>query len=220
MITTFSETGFEAQRHAMVASQLRPNAVSDQRVVLAMATIPREEFLPGSVRELAYFDRLIPLGGGRYANAPMATARLLTQAELEPVDRVLLIGAAGGYTAAVLSTIVAEVVAVEVSPPLLAIARQALRTAGNVELVEGALQDGWAQRAPYDVLVVDGLVEQLPDDLVAQVRNGGRVVSGLMDGGVARLAAGRRTAGFSFQPFADAESAPLPGFALPSRFRF
>ena len=220
MITTFSETGFEAQRHAMVASQLRPNAVSDQRVVLAMATIPREGFLPASARELAYFDRLIPLGAGRYANAPMSTARLLTEAELEPADRVLLIGAAGGYTAAVLSTIVAEVVAVEVASPLLGIAREALRTTSNVELVERALQDGCPERAPYDVLVVDGLVEQLPESLVAQVRSGGRVVTGLMDSGVARLAAGRRTAGFALQPFADAEAAPLPGFAQPSSFRF
>lgn len=220
MTTTLSDTDFEAQRHAMVASQLRPNAVSDQRVVLAMATILREDFLPPAARELAYRDTVIPLGNGRYANLAMATARLLTEAELEPADRVLLIGAAGGYTAAVLSTMVAEVVAVETAPALLAIARQALGSVTNVRLVEAPLHEGYPDGAPYDVLLVDGMVEHLPDALVAQVRSGGRVVTGVMDHGVSRLAAGRRTAGFGLHAFADCEGAPLPGFAVPKRFQF
>jgi protein-L-isoaspartate(D-aspartate) O-methyltransferase len=220
MTMTATETTFETERRAMVASQLRPNMVTDQRIVLAMATIPREAFVPEASRALAYRDTLVPLGAGRYVNLPISTGRLLTEADLEPSDRVLLIGAGGGYAAAVLATVVAEVVAVESQPEALAIARAALQGAGNVRLVDAPLEAGCPEAAPYDVLLVDGVVEHLPDALVEQVRPGGRVVTGIMERGVARLAAGRRTAGFAVQPFVDYDSAPLPGFAVPKRFQF
>src|SRR3569623_3304878 len=109
---------FETLRHALVASQLRTNAVSDARVVAAMARVPREACLPGEVAALAYRDTAVPLAHGRAQNLPLATGKLLTAAELRADDRVLLIGAAGGYTAAVLADQVAEVVAVEVDPGL------------------------------------------------------------------------------------------------------
>ena len=211
----------EAMRHTMVASQLRTNAVSDQRVVAAMATVPREDFLPASVGPLAYRDTLIPLGGGRQANSAMATGRLLTAAGLRADDRVLLIGAAGGYTAAVLARIVAHVTAVESDPALIDLARRALIGVPTVTLHEGALAGGAPDGSPYDALIVDGAVEVLPDALVEQVAIGGRVAAALLDRGVSRLASGRRTAGgFALQPFADAEAAPLPGFAPPPRFSF
>ena len=220
MTTTFTDTGSDAARRAMVSSQLRTNAVSDQRIVAAMAQVVRERFLPAAVRDLAYRDATIPLGDARFANLPMATGRLLTEAQLDAGDRVLLIGAAGGYTAAVLALIVAQVVAVESDPALLAIAREALAGTGNVRLVDGPLEQGCADAAPFDVMVVDGAVEHLPAALVAQVRGGGRVVTGLLDGGVTRLASGSRTAGFALQSFADSDCAPLPGFAVPKRFQF
>lgn len=211
----------ETMRQAMVASQLRPNGVNDQRVVAAMATIEREEFLPAPARVLAYRDTTIALGAGRLANTPMATGRLLTEAALRAGDRVLLIGAAGGYAAAVLARIVAAVVAVESDPALAAIARRALAAMPNVTLHEAPLTEGAPGGAPYDVMVVDGAVERLPAALVDQVAIGGRVVSGLIDRGVSRLASGRRTpGGFALQPFADSECAPLPGFAAPAGFRF
>ena len=210
-----------APRHAMVASQLRPNAVTDERVVAAMASIPREDFLPADVCAIAYADRAIPLGRGRATNPPLATARLLTAAELEPADRVLLVGAGGGYAAAVLAGLVAEVTALESDEGLLAIARAALAETGHVRLAEGPLAEGWAAGAPYDVLMIDGAVEMLPDAMIAQVRPGGRVVCGLVERGVSRLAAGRRTAGgFGLIAFADSECVTLPGFARPQPFRF
>lgn len=212
---------YGAMRHAMVASQLRTNAVSDQRVVAAMAVVPREDFVPADARALAYRDAAIPLGHARWANLPMATGRLLTEAYLLPADRVLLIGAAGGYAAAVLSRLVAHVVAVESDAGLAADARAALAGLANVALVEGALDAGHAAGAPYDVLVVDGAIETVPDALVAQVRPGGRVVSGIVDHGVTRLAAGRRTeGGFALATFADVECVVLPGFAAPRPFTF
>ena len=112
-MTSFDPAETRAMRHAMVTSQLRTNAVRDPRVVTAMASIPRERFLPPTARAVAYRDTAIPLGGGRHLNPPLATARLLTEAELLAEDRVLLVGAAGGYAAAVLAGLVAHVTALE-----------------------------------------------------------------------------------------------------------
>jgi protein-L-isoaspartate(D-aspartate) O-methyltransferase len=212
---------YEAMRHAMVASQLRTNAVNDARVVAAMALVPREAFLPAAVAALAYRDTAVPLAHDRAQNVPIATGKLLTAAELRASDRALLIGAAGGYTAAVLAELVAEVVAVEVDPALAGIARTALAGYPAVTLVEGPLAAGHAAGAPYDVLVVDGAVEQLPDALIAQVKVGGRVVAGLTDRGITRLAYGRRSeGGFALLPFADVDCVVLPGFARPRSFTF
>ncbi len=212
---------FADMRHAMVASQLRTNAVSDQRVVATMARVPREEFMPADVRAIAYRDAPIPLGGGRYANLPMATGRLLTEAYLTATDRVLLIGAATGYTAAVLSEIVASVVAVESDPALVAQARTTLVGVANVALIEGPMQDGNPAGAPYDVLIVDGAIESVPDALVAQVRAGGRVVAGISERGLTRLASGRKSdGGFALAAFVDVECVVLPGFDAPKPFKF
>ena len=212
---------FAVMRHAMVASQLRTNAVSDQRVVAAMARVPREAFVPDDVRSIAYRDAPIPLGGGRYANLPMATGRLLTEAYLTATDRVLLIGAATGYTAAVLAEIVGTVVAVDSDAALLGTARDALDATPTVELVEGPMAQGHAAGAPYDVLVIDGAVEVIPDTLVAQIRSGGRIVAGIADRGVTRLASGRKTdGGFALAAFVDVECVTLPDFETPKPFKF
>jgi len=218
---TIEPVNFETTRQAMVASQLRTNAVSDSRVVAAMAVVPRERFLPDTAGSLAYRDTIVPIGRGRTANLPMATGRLLTEAYLRASDRVLLIGAAGGYTAAVLAELVAHVVAVESDPGLAAWAREALAGRASVELIEGPLAEGHAAGAPYDVLVIDGAIEQLPEALAAQVAVGGRIVTGLVDRGVTRLASGGRAAGgVGLADFADTECAVLPGFAAPARFKF
>jgi len=211
----------ERMRHAMVASQLRTNAVSDQRVLVAMNTLPREAFVPAEARAIAYRDTALPVAGGRAINLPMVTGRLLTEAYLEKNDRVLLIGAAGGYTAALLAQIVAEVVAVEEDAGLIALAKSALADTVNVSLVEGPLNAGHAAGAPYDVLIVDGAVEHLPQALVEQVRTGGRVVTGVIERGVTRLASGRKTeGGFGLSPFLDCDCVVLPGFATPQGFKF
>ncbi|MGN6271168.1 MAG: protein-L-isoaspartate O-methyltransferase family protein [Sphingomonas sp.] len=218
---TIDTTDFARMREAMVASQLRTNAVNDPRVVAAMARVPREDFLPEAQRALAYRDTAVPIAHGRAANVPIATGKLLTRAEINAGDRVLLIGAAGGYTAAVLAELARSVVAVESDPALVAIARPALAGYANVELVEGDLAAGSPGHAPYDLLVVDGAVEHLPQTLVDQVAPGGRVVTGLVDRGVTRLAAGVRSAGgFGLTTFADIDCVALPGFARPKAFTF
>ena len=220
MTTMMHSDAQETARHAMVASQLRTSAVTDPQVIAAMSTIPREDFVGAANVATAYRDRPLPLGNGRYQNTPLATGRLLTQATVEPTDRVLLIGATGGYTAAILSRLAAHVVAVESDTGLAESARMTLAGLANVELVSGALQDGSAAHAPYDVLIVDGAIEVLPDALLDQVRPGGRVTSGVIDDGVVRLASGVKSAGFALVPFADIDAVILPGFDRPRAFHF
>ena len=215
------EADREAMRHAMVASQLRTNAVSDARLIEAMARLPRENFLPAEHRGIAYRDTLLPLGGGRSHNSPLATARLLNAAEVRPGDHVLLIGAAGGYAAALLAALGATVVALEEDEALAAVARGALAGDSRIELVVGPLTAGWTEGGPYDLLVIDGAVEQVPDSIVAQLKPGGRAVSGVADRGITRLASGSRTeGGFGMMDFTDIECAVLPGFVRLRTFQF
>lgn len=212
---------YETMRRAMVASQLRTAAVDDPRVIAAMGRVPREAFLPVDARRYAYRDTVQPLPGGRGFNAPVATGRLLTQARITPEDRVLLIGAATGYAAAVLAGLAGTVVAVEEDPALAAEARAALAAYPTVTVVEGPLTAGAPAAGPYDLLLIDGAVEDVPAALVAQLTLDGRIVTGLVDRGVTRLASGSRSAGgFGLQHFADVEAALLPGFARPRAFTF
>jgi protein-L-isoaspartate(D-aspartate) O-methyltransferase len=221
MATTSDPIDFAAMRSAMVASQLRTTAVADPRVVTAMATVPRERFFPAQDAGLAYRDSAMSLGGGRSANSPMATGKLLSEARVAKTDRVLLIGAATGYTAAVLSMLAADVVAVECDAALVATARESLADRSNVAVVEGELAAGHAASGPYDVLAVDGAVERLPDTLVDQLKPRGRIVTGIVDRGVTRLASGVRSEfGAALIDFADVDCVVLPGFAAPRTFSF
>ncbi|WP_375428101.1 protein-L-isoaspartate O-methyltransferase [uncultured Sphingomonas sp.] len=212
---------YDEMRAAMVSSQLRTNSVNDPRVVAAMARVPRERFVPAGQRAFAYRDAALPLGRARYLNVPMATGRLLTEAYLRPSDRVLLIGSATGYAAGVLAGLVAHVVAVESDPALTALAREGLAGRAGVDLVEGPLDAGSPNGAPYDVLMIDGAVEFVPEGLLEQLAPDGRVVTGLVDGNVIRLAGGRRSAGgFGLATFADVDCVVLPGFSRPRGFSF
>lgn len=211
----------DAMRHAMVASQLRTNAVNDVRVVEAMARLRREDFLPAEHRAIAYRDTLLPLGGGRRQNSPLATGRLIAEAQVRGDDSVLLVGAAGGYTAAILAELAGSVVALEEDDSLVALAKAALSGVDKVSVVLGPLAAGWSAGAPYDLLVIDGAVEQVPQTLVSQVKPGGRVVAGMLDQGITRLASGRRTeGGFGLMAFVDLECAILPGFGRSKTFQF
>ncbi len=224
MMTT-TNPGAAAMREAMVSSQLRTTGVDDLRVIGAMATVAREDFVPAASRALAYRDAAVPLGRARFLNTPLATARLINEAGIIAEDRVLLIGAATGYAAALVARLGARVTAVEEDAELLAAARTALAATdlngGTVELVEAPLAAGHADGGPYDVLLVDGAVEELPGALVVQLRVDGRIATGLVDRGVTRLATGRRTeGGAGTMAFSDAECVVLPGFARAAAFRF
>jgi protein-L-isoaspartate(D-aspartate) O-methyltransferase len=215
-----TEHVFEPMRRAMVASQLRTTGVNDPRVVAAMGEVPRERFVPAARLALAYADAVVPVAPGRALNPPMALGRLLTEARLSGHERALVIGAATGYSAAVLARLVGSVVALEEDDELVAFAKAALVGSG-VALVKGPLAKGWAKGAPYDVVLIDGAVETVPQGIVDQVADGGEIALALLDQGVSRLAIGRVTGGaFGTTIFADAATASLPGFARPRGFSF
>ena len=215
-----TEHNFEHMRRAMVASSLRTTGVNDPRVVAAMSTVPRERFVPADRVALAYADALVPLGNGRDLNNPMSLGRMLTEAAPEPGERALVIGAATGYAAAVLAELVGSVVAVEEEPSLAAAAKEALRGTG-VKLVEGPLEKGYKPGAPYDLILIDGAVEYVPDAILAQLAEDGRLAGAILENGVSRIAVGRRGgSSFGAIPVADVASAVLPGFIKPRGFTF
>ena len=208
---------FAQARRAMVDSQLRPQAVTDPLVVAAMATVPREAFVPQGSAAIAYIDRMVPLDGGRMLSPAASLGRMLTEMRCRKGERVLVVGAGTGYSSAVLAGMGLEVVAVENDAALL----DQLGTVSNITVHAGALEEGAPAAAPFDLILVDGQIEQLPDALVEQLKPGGRLAVCLVEQGVPRLMVGTRSVhGFGLKAVADASMAPLPGFARPAVFTF
>jgi protein-L-isoaspartate(D-aspartate) O-methyltransferase len=215
-----TEQNYEQMRRAMVASQLRTTGVNDPRVLAAMGDVARERFVPAERRGVAYAETLVPLSPGRWLNSPMALGKLLVEAMPVPGERALVVGAASGYSAVVLERLVGSVVAVEEDPQLVAAAKSVLKDTA-IKLVEGPLAKGHKRGAPYDLILIDGVVETIPQALIDQLADGGRVAAGIVENGVQRLAIGRRAGeGFGMIAFADVASAPLPGFERPRGFIF
>jgi protein-L-isoaspartate(D-aspartate) O-methyltransferase len=204
-------------RAAMVDSQLRTNDVIDPAIVGAMGTVAREAHVPPALASVAYMDRAIPLSEGRALNAPLVTGRMLVAAALRPGMRVLLVGAATGYAAACLAALGTEVVALEESADLAAMAPADARIAWT----SGPLAAGAPGQAPFERIIVEGAIEALPAALADQLVEGGRLVAAIRDGAVSRLVLGVKTGGtLALRPFADMDVAPLPGFARPAGFQF
>lgn len=216
-----SNLDFSAMRRAMVDSQLRTNAVSDPRVTAAIESVAREDFVPADRRATAYVDRAIPLSATRSMNPPLVTARLIVEAGIAPTDKVLVVGAASGYAAAVVAGLASTVVALESDAALAAEAKTQLKGLPNVTVITGDLAKGHAKGAPYDVILVDGAIEQVPDALIRQLADSGRLAAAVLDGGVSRLSIGYKAgAGFGLDPILDADAVALPGFAKPKAFSF
>lgn len=209
-----TEQNFSSMRTAMVESQLRTSDVDDQSVIAAMAHVAREDFVPAERRAMTYVDRPIPLSNGRALNPPLVVGRLLKEAQVKAGDKVLLIGAATGYSAALLAHLGAQVTAVEEE------GGAEIAVAG-VTVVRGALNAGASAGAPYDVLFIDGAVAEVPAALVQQLADGARVVTGVVERGVTRLCSGRVIGGtVGLSSLTDIEMVVLPGFAAPETFVF
>jgi protein-L-isoaspartate(D-aspartate) O-methyltransferase len=207
---------FAAAREAMVESQLRPQGVADPAVVAAMGRVQREKFLPSHTRPLAYVDRAVAMGEGRFLPAPAVLGKLLTQMVPEPGQRALVIGGGTGYSAAVLAAMGLDVTAVESDPVLAASAREQ-----GIRVVEANLEAGHAEGAPCDQILIDGAVEYIPDGIVEQLADGGRLGTSLVDRGVTRLVIGRKAGGaFGYLSIGDAGVPALPGFSRPKSFTF
>lgn len=217
-------TVYDAARINMVKNQLRPNKVTDERVIDAFLRIRREAFVPGKLRGVAYLDDDLPLGGGRYLAQPMVTARLLQAAEIAAKDTALVVGAGVGYEAALLSLLARSVVALEEEAELARMGRSALvdHRIASVSYVEEKLHLGYRQRAPYDVIMFGGAIAAVPEKVSAQLAEGGRIAVVLRPGpGVGRAALITRTGEVLAQRVIfDAATPPLPGFAARSGFVF
>ena len=200
----------------MVDTQLRPEGVNYAPVTRAMASVKREDFVAEESRPLAYVDRTVPMGDGRLLSAPVVTGRLLTALTPLEAERALVVGCGTGYSAAVLKLMGLKVLGLESSPMLAARAREL-----GLDVVEGPLEEGWKAKAPYQLIVIDGAVEYIPDAIVAQLTDHGRLGTALIDRGICRLVIGRRSAdGFGLQSLADSGAAALPGFRKPRTFTF
>ena len=212
-------------RKRMVDGQLRPNKVTDLRLLEAMRDLPREIFLPRAVQARAYTDEDIPLPGGRSMLEPMVLARLLQLAAVRPGDRALVVAAGTGYGAAVLARIGARVTALEADATLLAIARTALPAclpAGAVRFESGEPAQGFPGAAPYDVVLIEGEVPEVPAALAAQLAEGGRLVAVIGTGRrTGRAVLGQRLGGsFSTTAVFDCATAAIPAFARAVGFVF
>ncbi len=214
---------FAAQRAAMVSGQLKPWKVTDERVLEAMGAVPRELFVPKALKGLAYVDEDLEVAPGRYIMEPRVLARLIQEAEVAPGDVVLEIGTVTGYGAAVLARLANTVVALECDEALAETARAALDEAGadNVAVVTGPLEKGWPQEGPFNVIFVNGAVEEIPDAWIDQLAEGGRLVcvkrSGDESHGYLVVKSGNASGG---RPAFDAFTPLLPGFARPPAFQF
>jgi protein-L-isoaspartate(D-aspartate) O-methyltransferase len=207
---------YSLARRAMVDSQLRPEAVTDRGVLAAMASVERERFVPESAKALAYFDRPLPLTKDRAMMPPAALGRLLSELAPRAGERALVVGSGTGYSAALLQAIGLEAVALESDEALAASAREA-----GIETVSGALADGWKGSAPYDIILLDGAVEEIPATLIKQLSAGGRLAGAIVDRGVTRLVVGRAAGGsLGLRTLADADVDILPGFERPRAFTF
>jgi len=218
-------TDFALARRNMVDGQLRPNRVNDAGLLAALSELPRERFLPEALRSVAYADDDVPLGNGRFMMEPMVLARLIQILQPRAEDKALVAAAGLGYGAAILGRLTKSVVAVEADAGLAAAARKTLHELGvtGVEQVAGPSEQGAAASAPYDIVLIEGAVPEVPGAIADQLADGGRLATVIADPsgalGVAHLFVkqGRVVSG---RPLFDAGTPLLPGFARPARFTF
>ena len=214
---------FATARYNMVEGQVRPHQVNDETLISALAALPREAFVPTEIQGIAYVDKEVPIGEGRYLMAPMVTARLAETAAPGPDDLVLVIGSATGYGAAVLSHLAGAVVALESNAGLAQQAAGILKGLGidTVAVVEGSLAGGYPDQAPYDVIYFDGAVPQVPAGIASQLAEGGRLVSVLSGGGTdSAILMSRYPGGLSSRSVFESAAPPLPGFEREKVFAF
>ena len=193
-------------RRAMIDSQLRTSGVNEEYVLARMIAVPRENFLPADKASVAYIDRAVMLGtretGGGHLAAPAFYGKLMLEAAPTADDRVLVVNGGTGYLATLIRPLVADLTEITAAETV-------------------ALSDTGNAAGSYSLIVIDGAIEQLPDALVAQLADGGRIVTGLVLRQVTRLASGRKIAGhLNLQPIEDLGIPVLPAFNVPKSWTF
>jgi len=181
-------TDFTAARHNMVESQVKPNDITSHALISAMRNTAREAFLPDNLQSLAYMDDDIQVsstGAGRYMMEPRVLSKLIQLADIEPSDHILDIGCGTGYSTAILAQLGSSVVGLESNKSLgnQATSNLADQKIDNVAIVNGNMEKGLATQGPYDVIFFSGMIEQVPEKLKSQLKDGGRIVAVLSSSG-------------------------------------
>lgn len=219
---TDTDRNFRAARALMVDGQVRPNNVIDERVLTAMRTLRRERFVPASLASRAYHDGELKLPDGRTLPAPLTIGRLAQFAQVRAGERVLVVGAGTGYGAAVFASCGGAVFALEDNAAMLSIAEAALSAeAPGVRIVKGRLTEGAAAHAPFDLIVIEGAAEFIPDRLTLQLADKGRMIAILNERGVGRIVLAERSGtGLVHRPLADCQASLLPALSCKPGFVF
>ncbi len=212
---------FATRRVMMVDTQVRPSDVTKFPIIEAMLTVPREVFVPHARREAAYVGENLDIGPGRVVLEARTLAKMLDALDVQPTELVLDLGCGLGYSAAVIARLADAVVAVEEDEALAAEAQRALSAEGvdNAAVVMGPLAAGDARHAPFDVITIQGGVEVVPEALLAQLREGGRIGAVFMEGALGTVKIGYKIDGIvSWRPAFNAAAPVLPGFSAPRGF--
>lgn len=216
-------TDYAARRTVMVDTQVRPSDVTKFPIIDAMLDVPREAFVPRALREAAYMGENIDLGGGRVILEPRTLAKVLDSLDIQSNELVLDVGSALGYSAAVIARMAEAVVAVEEDAEIAEEAQGLLSENGadNVIMHHGPLAQGAPEHGPYDVVVVQGAVEKLPQSLIDQIKEGGRIACLFMEGALGAVRIGYKIDGAMSWRYAFNAGAPvLPGFERDAAFEF
>jgi protein-L-isoaspartate(D-aspartate) O-methyltransferase len=214
---------FAERRRIMVDTQVRPSDVTSFPIIDAMLSVPREGFVPDAARALAYVGGPVPLGAGRQLMEPRTIAMMLQALEVTPNDLVLEIAPGLGYTTALLARLAEAVVAVEENPALAAEAEAALSALGadNAAVLTAPLTEGSAKNGPYDVIVAFGGVEEIPQALIDQLKEGGRIMAVFMEGPLGEARLGRKHQdSVAWRMVFNATAPVLSGFARQAGFVF
>jgi protein-L-isoaspartate(D-aspartate) O-methyltransferase len=216
---------YAAARHNMIENQIRPNRVSDPRILDAFEQVPRERFVPYALKGIAYADEDLHLDDGRYLIEPMILARLLQDAQPDATDIALDIGCCTGYTTAILSRLVSTVVGVEQDQTMVDAGNQHLAELefDNAAVIKGRLPDGYPKQQPYSLILIAGGVEHVPQALLDQLSDAGRLLTVLYDKGgrIGRAVSFEKIGGRTARRVVfDASTPLLPGFAKEPKFVF
>lgn len=212
---------FAKRRTTMVDTQVRPSDVTKFPIIDAMLSVPREMFVPGDKREAAYVGEHVDLGGGRVVLDPRTLAKILEAADIQPDEMVLDIGAGLGYSSALCARLAEAVIALEDDADRVTEAEHALSEAGidNVAVVEGVLAEGAAKHGPYDVILIQGAVQHMPQAITDQLKDGGRVVAIFQEGALGVVRVGYMIDGTVSWRFVFNAGAPVvPGFEAARAF--
>ena len=214
-------TDFETRRRMMVDTQVRPSDVTKYPVLDALLEVRREMYVPDALRDVAYMDNSITLGENRIVLEARTFSKILDTLDIQQDEMALDIGCGLGYSAAVLGKLSEAVVAVEEDETLASEAEAILGSEGadNVAVVGGALTEGAAKHGPYDVIILEGAVEEMPEALTDQLKEGGRIAAVFMDGALGMVRVGLKAGGTISWRFAFNATAPvLPGFSKAPSF--